>query len=148
MTGANASDAAGNFPRFYIAAGTYKLRAETSAGVLIWQYDNIDTGLSAGSGALPVASGGTGGTTATAARTNLDVPSNADLTTLTASLASSGVASNHRLYSTGTVDFDKRNSGPNQQRYRREPQFTIPHSGAILSRSMMGLCSIQLRLQS
>lgn len=88
MTGANASDAAGNFPRFYIAAGTYKLRAETSAGVLIWQYDNIDTGLSAGSGALPVASGGTGGTTATAARTNLDVPSNADLTTLTASLSS------------------------------------------------------------
>ncbi len=82
LTGVNASDAAGNFPRAYIAAGTYKLRAETSAGVLIWQMDNIDTGLSAGSGALPIASGGTGGTTATAARTNLDVPSNSELTAL------------------------------------------------------------------
>lgn len=86
MTGANASDAAGNFPRFYLAAGTYKLRAETSVGVLIWQYDNIDTGLSAGSGALPVASGGTGGTTATAARTNLDVPSNSQLTALSTTI--------------------------------------------------------------
>ncbi len=86
MTGATASDASGNFPRFYIAAGTYKLRAETSAGVLIWQEDTIDTGLSAGSGALAVASGGTGGTTATAARTNLDVPSNSDLTTLSATI--------------------------------------------------------------
>lgn len=82
LTGVNGSDAAGNFPRAYIAAGTYKLRAETSAGVLIWQYDNIDTGLSAGSGALPIVSGGTGATTATAARTNLDVPSNSELSAL------------------------------------------------------------------
>ncbi len=82
LTGATGSDAAGNFPRAYIAAGSYKLRAETSVGVLIWEDDYIDTGLSAGSGALPIASGGTGGTTATAARTNLDVPSNSELADL------------------------------------------------------------------
>lgn len=67
LTGANASNASGDFPRFYLAAGTYKLRAETSAGVLIWQYDNIDTALSAGAGALPINRGGTGQTTAAAA---------------------------------------------------------------------------------
>lgn len=82
LTGVTGSDAAGNFPRAYIAAGRYKLRAETVASVLIWEMDNIDTGLSAGSGALPIASGGTGGTTATAARTNLDVPSNSELAAL------------------------------------------------------------------
>jgi hypothetical protein len=82
LSGATGSDAAGNFPRAYIAAGAYKLRAETAAGVLIWQEDNIDTGLSAGAGALPIASGGTGGITAAAARTNLDVPSNSELAAL------------------------------------------------------------------
>lgn len=86
LSGVNASNAAGNFPRFYIAAGTYKLRAETSAGVLIWEYDNIDTGLSAGSGALPITAGGTGGITAAAARTNLDVPSNSELADLAAEI--------------------------------------------------------------
>ncbi len=82
LAGPTGSDAAGNFPRAYIAAGAYKLRAETAAGVLIWQEDNIDTGLSAGSGALPIASGGTGGITAAAARSNLDVPSNSELAAL------------------------------------------------------------------
>src|SRR5882757_341081 len=82
LAGAAGSDAAGNFPRAYIAAGAYKLRAETAAGVLIWQEDNIDTGLSAGAGALPIASGGTGGITAAAARTNLDVPRNSELAAL------------------------------------------------------------------
>jgi|tagenome__1003787_1003787.scaffolds.fasta_scaffold20923605_1 hypothetical protein len=81
------SDAAGNFPRAYIAAGAYKLRAETAAGVLIWQEDNIDTGLSAGSGALPIASGGTGGITVAAARTNLDVPSNSELSAVASSIS-------------------------------------------------------------
>lgn len=81
------SDAAGNFPRAYLAAGTYKLRAETSASVLIWQHDNIDTGLGFGSGALSVASGGTGGTTAAAARTSLGAASQTDVDDLTAEIA-------------------------------------------------------------
>jgi hypothetical protein len=82
------SDSAGNFDRFYIAAGTYKLRAEQSnstaigTGTLIREEDNIDTGLSAGSGALPIASGGTGGTTAAAARSNLGAAASSDVTAL------------------------------------------------------------------
>lgn len=76
------SDAAGRFAQFYHAAGTYKLRCTTSGGTLIWQHDNIDTGLAAGTGALPISGGGTGATTAAAARTNLDVPSNSELTDL------------------------------------------------------------------
>jgi len=87
LSGVTGSDAAGNFPRAYIAAGAYKLRAETAAGVLIWQEDNIDTGLSAGSGALPIASGGTGGITAAAARTNLHVPSNSELAALASDIS-------------------------------------------------------------
>lgn len=82
ISGANASNASGFFPVFYMASGTYKLRAETSAGVLIWEYDDLDTGLSAGAGALPIASGGTGATTAAAARAALDVPSNSELADL------------------------------------------------------------------
>lgn len=87
LTGASGSDAAGNFPRAYIAAGSYKLRAETSAGVLIWQEDNIDTGLSSGSGALPIASGGTGATTATAALASLGAASSSDVTALSSTIA-------------------------------------------------------------
>lgn len=87
LTGATASNASGDFPRFYMASGSYKLRAETSAGALIWEYDNIDTGLSAGVGALPISAGGTGATTAAAARTALDVPSNSELADLADDIA-------------------------------------------------------------
>jgi hypothetical protein len=87
LTGVNASDASGKFPRFYMAAGLYKLRAETSGSVLIWEYDNLDTGMSAGAGALPIASGGTGATTASQARDNLDVPSNSELADLSSDIS-------------------------------------------------------------
>ena len=87
LTGVNASNASGDFPRFYMASGTYKLRAEESDGTLIWEYDDIDTALSAGAGALPIASGGTGATTAAAARANLDVPSNSELADVTDQIA-------------------------------------------------------------
>jgi len=87
LQSANASNASGDFPRFYMAQGTYKLRAETSTGTLIWEFDNIDTGLSAGVGALPISAGGTGATTAAAARANLDVPSNSELADLAADIA-------------------------------------------------------------
>jgi hypothetical protein len=81
------SDAAGNFDRFYQNSGTYKLRCETSAEVLIWEHDNIDTGLPAGTGALPISRGGTGATTAAAARAALDVPSNSELTDLASDIS-------------------------------------------------------------
>jgi hypothetical protein len=87
LTNPLVSDASGNFSRFYMAAGTYKLRAETAAGVLIWQFDNIDTLLGSGSGALPVASGGTGATTAASARTNLSAAAQTDVDDLAADIA-------------------------------------------------------------
>lgn len=82
LTNPLTSDSAGNFALAYLAAGNYKLRAETSTGTLIWEFDNLDTGFGAGAGALPISAGGTGATTAAAARTALDVPSNAELTDL------------------------------------------------------------------
>ena len=82
LTNPLTSDSAGNFALAYLAAGNYKLRAETSTGALIWEFDNLDTGLGAGAGALPISAGGTGATTAAAARTALDVPSNDELTDL------------------------------------------------------------------
>ena len=80
------SDASGYFELTYIAAGEYKLRAEQSDATLIWEKDNQDTGVPVGAGALAISAGGTGATTAAAARTNLDVPSNSELTALSASV--------------------------------------------------------------
>ncbi len=85
LSGVNASDARGNFPRFYQASGTYKIRLETSAAALIDEWDNVDTGLASGS-PLAVANGGTGATTASAARTNLDVPSNSEIADIAADI--------------------------------------------------------------
>jgi hypothetical protein len=97
------SDASGDCPRAYIAPGTYKLRAETSAAVLIWQYDNIDTNLGTG-GVLGIASGGTSATSAAAARTALGAAAqtdvddlSADFTTLSASFQSVVSAPQGRL---------------------------------------------------
>lgn len=81
------ADAAGKFSQIYTADGVYKIRIETSASVLIAQYDNVDTGLSASVGSLPISSGGTGATTAAAARANLDVPSNSELADLASDIA-------------------------------------------------------------
>lgn len=80
------SDAAGRFPRLYTASGTYKIRIETSSGALIREEDDLDTGTSAGAGALPITSGGTSATSASGARANLDVPSNSELSALAAQI--------------------------------------------------------------
>lgn len=87
LTNPLVSDSAGNFSRFYMAAGSYKLRAETAAGTLIWQFDNIDTLLGSGSGALPIASGGTSATTAATARTALGAAAQTDVDTLSDDIA-------------------------------------------------------------
>lgn len=76
------SDASGNFARAYAAAGKYKLRTETSAGVLIWEYDNVDIGLGFGGGPLAITAGGTGATSAASALTALGAASSASVTSL------------------------------------------------------------------
>lgn len=87
LTGVNASDASGNFQRIYAAAGKYKIRAETSTGTLIWEYDNIDIGLGFGGGPLAIASGGTGATSAAAALTALGAASASSVTALSSDIA-------------------------------------------------------------
>jgi hypothetical protein len=51
------SDANGYFPLTYIAASNYKLRAERVDGVLLWEFDNQDSGLPIGAGALSISAG-------------------------------------------------------------------------------------------
>lgn len=87
------SNAKGDFPRVFTAEGSYKIRQEQkpipplTVGTLIAEWDDVDSGLSAGTVALPISRGGTGGTTAAAARANLDVPSNSELADIASDIA-------------------------------------------------------------
>lgn len=87
------SNAKGDFPRVFTAEGSYKIRQEQkpipplTVGTLIDEWDDIDSGLSAGTVALPISRGGTGATTAAAARANLDVPSNSELQDIASDIA-------------------------------------------------------------
>ncbi len=78
------TDSAGVLPLRYIATASYKITATTSAGAALTRYsgDNIDPGVAVGSGALPVANGGTGATTAGAARTNLGAAADSTVTSI------------------------------------------------------------------
>lgn len=76
------ADAAGKFTQVFLQASTYRFILKTSAGVTVSDMDNVDPGLSGSSGALAIASGGTGSTTSAGARTALGVPS----TTITTGL--------------------------------------------------------------
>lgn len=87
-----ATTSLGVFPRIFIGTGSYKVGLYTDAAGTIfasgYPVDDCDTGIPAGSGALPVANGGTGATTAAGARTNLLAASQTDLNTANASVAS------------------------------------------------------------
>lgn len=66
----------------YIATASYKITVYTGpngTGSVLYTRDNIDPGVAIGSGALPIANGGTAGTTAAAARTNLGAASATDM---------------------------------------------------------------------
>jgi hypothetical protein len=86
------TDADGFHPQAYLS-GAYKIRIERDgtdtlgSGTLVRQWDNIDGGVPVGSGDLPVVDGGTGASTPAAARTNLEVPSQAEVDNLSAELA-------------------------------------------------------------
>jgi hypothetical protein len=81
------SNASGDFDRVYIPSVKYKLRAETAAAALIWEIDNIDPGLTSGSGALAISAGGTSATTAAAARTALGAAAQTDVDDLASDIA-------------------------------------------------------------
>lgn len=74
---------AGFVPLRFMATASYKLVVTTSAGASVTGYDgdNIDPGVAIGSGALPVANGGTAATTAAGARTNLAAAAASDVAT-------------------------------------------------------------------
>ncbi|TXH12697.1 MAG: hypothetical protein E6R03_12465 [Hyphomicrobiaceae bacterium] len=78
------ADASGRFAPIYMATGLYAVTLKTSADVEIWTADDIDPAIGSQAGALPVASGGTGGITAGEARTNLGAAAAADVSSLTA----------------------------------------------------------------
>jgi hypothetical protein len=65
------ADSAGRLNQIFLQTGTYKVRITNSAGTTIYEEDDVDPSLSTNAGALAVASGGTGATTAAGARTNL-----------------------------------------------------------------------------
>lgn len=77
-----AADSAGIWPAIFVGTGVYKVTIHSSADVLLATYDNIDPSLSTNAGALAVASGGTGATTASGARSNLGAASQAALDAL------------------------------------------------------------------
>lgn len=118
------ANAAGVFPAIYLRTGTYKVRLETSANVLVYEQDNVDSGVSSGPGALPIASGGTDATNAIAARANLGAAAATDLTAaqsavsvIQSQIAGSLTAGNTRLglisarNSIRAVDLDPTNFG-------------------------------------
>jgi hypothetical protein len=86
LTGAAANpitlDASGRHAITYIATASYKILVKNSAGTPIYTRDNIDPGVAIGSGALPVANGGTGASTAGGARTNLGAAAESTVTSL------------------------------------------------------------------
>ncbi len=79
----------GFVPLRFMATASYKLVVTTSALASVTGYDgdNIDPGVAAGAGALPIANGGTAGTTAAAARTNLAAASATDMATAQSDLS-------------------------------------------------------------
>lgn len=79
----------GFVPLRFMATASYKLTVTTSAGAAVTGYDgdNIDPGVAVGSGALPVANGGTAATTAAGARTNLAAAASTDMATAQSDIA-------------------------------------------------------------
>jgi len=81
-------DAYGRHDMRYTATGSYTIVVKTSADVTIYTRDNIDGRVPLGAGALAIANGGTGETTAAAALTALGGATAAELADVAADVAS------------------------------------------------------------
>lgn len=107
LTGAAANpitlDAAGRHAMRYFTAESYKVLIKNSAGTTLYTRDNIDPSVPLGTGVLAVANGGTGASTAAAARTSLDVPSNADFSAFQASINATAASNRRVITATDTV---------------------------------------------
>ena len=86
--GAIVADSSGRFPNIYVAGGqNYKIILQTSAGAEILSRDILPPAISNGSGSLPISSGGTGATTASAARMALGAASSTNVSNLSTDVA-------------------------------------------------------------
>jgi hypothetical protein len=76
------ADSGGVVPTRYTATGETKLVFLDASDNVLLTVDDVDGGIPAGAGALPVADGGTGATTTAAARTNLSAASQTEVTSI------------------------------------------------------------------
>jgi hypothetical protein len=76
------ADSGGVLPVRYTATGETKLVFLDASDNVLLTADDVDGGIPAGAGALPVADGGTGATTAAGARTNLSAASQTEVTSI------------------------------------------------------------------
>lgn len=82
-----AADSAGRHDIRYSSPDAYKIVVTTPGGVMIFVRDHIDGGVPLGSGALAIANGGTGATTAEQALVNLGAATTAELSNLSYELS-------------------------------------------------------------
>jgi hypothetical protein len=118
-------DSSGRHDMRYIATGSYKIVVKTSAGATVYTRDEVDGRVPVGSGALAIANGGTGETTAEAALTALGGATAAELADVSAEVASlSGqLASTEKTHiATGTTA--QRPSSPVEGDIRRNTTTT------------------------
>lgn len=90
----------------YFSTQAYKVLVKDSSGNTIYTRDNIDPGVPVGTGALPIANGGTGATSAPTALSNLGAATAAELADLSTEVAalSGALASTEKTHiATGTT---------------------------------------------
>lgn len=121
-------DSSGQHAMRYIATASYKTTVtDASLNPLTnWSKDNIDPGVAVGSGALPIANGGTGATTAGAARTALGVPASATVTAIASDVTTL------QSYHTGT-SASKTANGTTAQRSGSPADFDVRGNTTIQS---------------
>lgn len=100
------TDSAGRHDMRYTATGSYKIVVKTSGDVTLYTRDNIDGRVPVGSGALAIANGGTGSTTAEAALAALGGATAEEVADIAADVASvvGSLASTEKTHlATGTT---------------------------------------------